>query len=240
MKKISTEFANAKIFKPSFNKGVELHSWNISNSKEHKKFKIRAPHFHDEFQIGYLKKGLIENNYRNSKTIIQPNQLYIIEPNEIHAEYIVHEKEVSFDFIFLPTDLITEANISLFETDANAQIFRDLLINNKNLNFQLIQKLKTVFNSYKNVSTHMEREQSLIDFVSLFSSYLTDFKERDLEKEGKKIVDSLKDYMAENIFTPISLEVLSNEMGVSKFHLGRTFLSETNMTIHKFVKPKNY
>jgi AraC-like DNA-binding protein len=235
MKKISTESANGTIFKPSFNKGVELHSWHINNAKGHRKFKIKAPHFHDEFQIGYLKKGFIENTYRNRKIIIPPNQLYIIEPNEIHAEYITQEKDVAFDFLFLPTDLMTEANMNLFDTDEHVQIFKDLLMDDKHLNEQLIQKLKTIFNAYKNPSTPMEREQSLIDFVSLLSSSQTDLKAKSLKNEGKKIIKSLKDYMAERIFTPVSLDVLSKETGVSKFHLGRTFLSETNMTIHKYL-----
>jgi AraC-like DNA-binding protein len=235
MKKILTEFANSQIFKPSSNKGVELHSWNISNSKGYKKFRIKSPHFHDEFQVGYLKKGLIENNYRDQKIIVPPNQLYIIEPHEIHSEYIVKEEAVTFDFIFIPTGLMEQANIDLLDQEWNKRIFQDLLIENKVLNNQLIQKLQTISNACRNLSTPLEREQSLIDFVSQISSNQMDLKERRLKNENKKIIANIVDYMNENIFTPISLDGLSNEMGVSKFHLGRLFLASTNMTIHKYL-----
>jgi AraC-like DNA-binding protein len=233
MKSISTEFGNGKIFKPAFNKGVELHSWSFNNFKGYKKIKIKSPHFHNEFQIGYLEKGLIENNYRNRKIMIPPNELYIIEPQEIHSEYLVQEEEVGFNFIFIPTDLLKQVSIDLF--DGNKLNFQDLVIKDKSLNFQIIQKLKTTFNSYQNLSTQLEREQNFIDFISLLSNVKSRLKERDFKNEGKKIIANLKEYMSENIFTAISLDILSNEMAVSKFHLGRIFLEETNMTIHKYL-----
>ncbi len=226
---ISSEFAVGKIFKPSFNKGLELHSWNIENAKEYKKFKIKSPHFHDEFQIGYLKKGVIENNYRHEKIIVPPNQLYIIEPHEIHSEYILQEKEVAFDFIFVPTDLLEEANRELF--DAKRQKSHDFMVTNDALNLHLIQKLKNVFCSHGNLTTQLEKEQSLIDFITAFSGVKSDSKRRDFKNESKALVKNLKEYMTENIFTDISLDLLSNEMSVSKFHLGRIFLAETNRYI---------
>ncbi|MFP5042536.1 AraC family transcriptional regulator [Parasediminibacterium sp. JCM 36343] len=233
MRNISTESADGKIFKSSFSKGVELHSWSIRNPKGYKKLKIKAPHFHNEFQIGYLKKGLIENNYRNRNIILPPNELYIIEPQEIHSEYLVHEKEVCFDFIFIPIYLIEEGNIELL--DKSKQSFEDLVLDNKALNFQLINKLQAIFNSYKGLSTQLERELSLIDFVTVLIDIKANQKEKDLKNNSKKIIDNLKEYMNENIFTAISLDQLSKEMAVSKFHLGRLFLSETNMTIHKYL-----
>ncbi len=230
---VSSEFATGKIFKPSFNKGLELHSWSIENEKEYKKFKIKSPHFHDEFQIGYLKKGIIENNYRNEKIVIEPNQLYIIEPHEIHSEYILQEKEVAFDFIFVPTDLLKEANLELF--GAESQKLYDFMITNDAINLHLIQKLKNVFSSHKNLTTQLEKEQSIVDFITGFSEIKSDAKQRDFKNVSKVLVRNLKEYMNENVFTNISLDLLSVEMSMSKFHLGRIFLSETNMTIHKYL-----
>ena len=233
MNSISTEFADGKIFKSALNKDVELHSWNIRNPKGHKKLKIKVPHFHNEFQIGYLKKGLIENSYRNQRIIIQPNQLYIIEPQEIHSEYLVQEKEVCFDFIFIPTDLMKQASTDLPE--GRKQGFKDLVIDSKTLNFQLIKKLQKIFISYSGLFADLEREQNLIDFVTVLLEVESKLKEQDLKNNSQKVIHNLKEYINENIFTPISLDGLSNEMGVSKFHLGRLFLSETNMTIHKYL-----
>ena len=235
MKNISTESANGKIFKASFNKGVELHSWNINNPKGHRKFKIKAPHFHNEFQIGFLKKGLIENNYRNRKIAIQPNELYIIEPQEIHSEYILQEKEVSFNFIFIPASLLEQANKDLLGIDVDKQVFQNLGIDNTTLNSQLVHKLQAVFNSCKNIFAQLESEQNLINFISLLLNAKSNSKERGFRKGSKKTSDNIKEYMNENLFTAISLDALSNEMAVSKFHLGRIFLSETNMTIHKYL-----
>ena len=81
----------------------------------------------------------------------------------------------------------------------------------------------------------MEKEQILIDFVISLLDKKANPKEKGLKNNSKKVINNLKDYMNENIFTAISLDTLSKEMAVSKFHLGRLFLSETNMTIHKYL-----
>jgi AraC-like DNA-binding protein len=235
LKPILTEFGSGKIYKPSLKNGVELHSWNIHNPKGYRKFKLKSPHFHDEFQIGYLKKGLIENDYRNEKITIAPKQLYIIEPKEIHSEFIVNEKEVLFDFIFIPVCLMEEASNDLMDIELGKFAFKELLIRNEVLNSVLLQKLQTAFNSFENTTSLFEREQSLVDFISFVSASQPNLKEQSLQRVSKNIVRNVKDYMIENIFTTISLDTLAKEMSVSKFHLGRIFHSDTNMTLHKYL-----
>lgn len=166
MTNISTEFGDGKIFKSTLNKEIELHSWTIRNLKEYKKFNIKAPHFHEEFQVGYLKRGIIENFYRKKKVIIQSNQLYIIEPEEIHSEYLLQEKEAIFDFIFIPNALMDQANIDL--NYRKRRFFQDLVIDNKTVSLQLTKELQATFNSYKCLSTHLEREENLINFNELY------------------------------------------------------------------------
>jgi AraC-like DNA-binding protein len=236
MIQIETDNSVGKIFKSIPIIGLESQRWEVRNDTNFAKLKLKSAHFHNEFQIGYLSRGFLENSYRGVKEIITPNQLYLIKPEEIHAENSLSKETLLLNFVFIPRQLMTELILATTNESHSDFKFEPLLINNKSLNNFLLDKFKTLAAVLENKSSEIEQTAYLFDFMeSLTVIFRSEVFAPHKKKQEKKMVKFVKEYLRENLTESISLETLAKETYTSKFHLLRQFTKETGLTIHRYL-----
>lgn len=55
-------------------------------------------------------------------------------------------------------------------------------------------------------------------------------------KDRKEVVRKVVDYIERNLEKEINLDIISKNIGYSKFHLNRVFTEQTGISIHKYLQ----
>lgn len=221
------------IHKSNWDVKTELHHWTITNDTKYKELKLKSPHFHDEYQIGFVTKGVIENKYKKSNELISAKRLYVIKPNEIHSENLVYESNLEFTFMFIPSSTIENIICDIIGSSNKKDCFNNLLLDNK-ANSQQLKIAIDLFTSFKR-NNSLEFQTNLLGLVEneLILCNEGNIASRKFRKEARA-VEFVKMYLQEYYCNDVSLDELAIGACMSKFHLARTFLKETGMTIHRF------
>ncbi|MDZ4666919.1 MAG: AraC family transcriptional regulator [bacterium] len=221
------------IHKNNWDVKTELHNWTITNDTKYKELKLKSPHFHDDYQIGFVTKGVIENKYKKSNELINTKRLYVIKPNEIHSENLVYESNLEFTFMFIPSSTIENIINDITGSSNKKDCFNNLLLDNK-ANSQQLKIAYDLFASFRQNDT-LAFQTNLLNFVEneLIISNEGNISAIKFGKE-ERVVEFVKMYLQEHYCNEVSLDELATGACMSKFHLARTFLKKTGMTIHRF------
>lgn len=233
MIEIKTENARASIFKIS--QGLELQKWEVYNPQQQTRLKLKSPHFHDEYQIGFVSEGAIENTYRKRKVLVTPQKLYIIQPGEIHAEDLVKAQTLRFCFAFINPQQLSQSVDEMTDGKQVNVDFNHLLVTNNLLNNQLVENTDLFFSAVQYTSSSLEYETRFLNWLTsvLANCSTSKLAFKPLGNEPKA-VEAVKVYLADNFAQPTPLALLADVASLSKFHLLRSFVKETGMTIHDY------
>jgi AraC-like DNA-binding protein len=216
--------------------GIELHDWSFRRELlKRKNFVLKSPHFHDDYQLGYTQQGTIKNTFRNREHFIPPNTFYAIPPEIIHAESLTNEQPLSFNFMFIPKDIIDKAIVFLTEDNIKKWCFYGLYFSSKYQNKVAVSLFSDFFRSLYNSSTELEQESNLIRLlyaVQSFALHNPPIVYSDL-KSSTAILRA-KEFINCNFNKKLTLEEISSVAYLSKYHLLRTFHKETGMPIHQY------
>lgn len=233
MIEIKTENASATVFKTK--QGLELQQWRIKNHLPPSRLALKSPHFHDEWQIGFVTQGIIENRYRKNREIVPPRKLYIIQPGEIHSENLVQERTLRFCFAFIAQQRIDRAVEEMTDGRRPPVDFNELFVANTLLNNQLVEQTALFFSTLQHNSSDLERETHFLDWITavLASRSAGELTVRKLGHE-RRAINAVKAHLSDSFAQATSLDRLSEVACLSKFHLLRSFVKETGMTIHQY------
>ncbi|GAB3227275.1 AraC family transcriptional regulator [Spirosoma arcticum] len=214
---------------------MEMQEWEVKNRQPQTKLKLKSPHFHDEYQIGFVRQGFIENTYRKSKILVTPQKLYIIQPAEIHAEDLVREQTLRFCFAFITPQRLQQSVEEMTDGKQVNVDFNELLMTNNFLNNQFVKHTAWFFSTLQQPSSNLEQETRFLGWITtvLANRSSSKLRIRTLGNE-QKAVKAVKVCLADNFAQPTSLAFLADVAGLSKFHLLRSFVKETGMTIHDY------
>lgn len=221
---------------PFKGKGIELHDWSFQRELlKRKNFVLKSPHFHDEYQLGYTQHGTIKNTFRNKDHFIPPNTFYVIPPEMIHAESLTNEKPLSFNFMFLPKEIIDNAIADIAEHNIKKWRFYGLYFGNKHQNRVVVSLFLDFFRSLYSGSTELEQESNLIKLLYTIQTYaLNNPATTYSDLTSSTAVSRAKDFISYNFNKKLTLEEISSVACLSKYHLLRTFHKETGMPIHQY------
>lgn len=233
MIEIKTGNADARISKTD--SGVELQEWRIRNSQPSGRLALKSPHFHNDYQIGFVTDGAIENRYRGKQHIVLPRMLYAIQPGEVHAEDIVQGSVLQFCFAFIAPKQVNQAIEDITDGRQKIAFMPNLLITNPHLNRHLTERTDLFFSTLQHKSSGLEQESCLLNWLTdvlagqggptLITTRLGD---------ERKPVGVVRAYLADNFTRSVSLDELAQVARLSKFHLLRSFVKETGMTVHRY------
>ena len=233
MIEIKTENARANIFKIS--PGLELQKWEVYNPQQQTRLKLKSPHFHDEYQIGFVSEGAIENTYRKHKVLVTPQKLYIIQPGEIHAEDLVQEQTLRFSFAFITPQQLRRSVDEMTDGKQVNVDFNHLLVTNNFLNKQLVEHTALYFTGLQQASSELDYETQFLNWIIPVLAHCSS-STLAVSRLGneRKSVEAVKVYLTDKFAQPTSLALLADVACLSKFHLLRSFIKETGMTIHDY------
>jgi len=195
-------------------------------------------HFHEEYLVEIVIKGK-NKFYCNGKNVwAQPGNIVLINPGEIHDGTAPKDEVLEYKVFYVDPAVLHELFCEQYNSQALSSInFSQCLVNDA----LLFQKINIYFDKLQQEHTDsLEASEFYYEMMAcLMSRYST------LRTVGGKSslyyqsnLDTLKEYINDNIGDKLLLKDLSRISAISPFHLLRIFTCNTGITLHKYITVK--
>lgn len=182
------------------------------------------PHFHDSFEIVFMHGGKARAIIDGKEYQLHGDELCISLPNVIHA-YDNEENVDAFLFI-VPRKYAQSFNLLLDKNTIDSPIVK--------CDDNILQLSETIIKTNK--QKHPYREQLLCGYFSaLFAEIFAKTGLVECHKTPAETERRIVAYCLENFKHDISLELLAEELNISKNHISYIFSSKLKICLPDFV-----
>ncbi len=195
-------------------------------------------HSHDEYEIYMFLEGDSYCVVENKTYPLRPGDVLIFRKNEMHRVY--HNKKTPYKrfILMVSPEFFEKHGCSEYE-----KIFKDKSFDESNKIsaeivktggiFDAVMRLKNYTDEYKNPDAPVAAGivTEILYLIGKASSF-------DAPAKGSGLIKNVISYINMNIDKDISLEKLSGEFFVSKYHLCRSFKKSTGLTIRQYINQK--
>ncbi len=198
--------------------------------------------YQSTYTIKYVIDGLKHYNYNNQDIEVSKGQYLILNnDSQITTEVKKGTKGLS---LFLSSKLINE--ISHFYSSSNSSI-KFLEIIQRNSNQKINNLLNEIVYLYENNQTGFKQQindlfiiiSELIvqEQVSIDNNFINlNIVKHDTKRELYKSITEAKEYLNDNFKEKISLDIISRDIGISKYYLHRIFREINGNTPLEYLK----
>lgn len=195
-------------------------------------------HNHDEYEIYLFLDGDSKCIIENDTYSLKPGDMLVFRRNEFHR--IFHNKKTPYKRFIL---MVSPEFFKKYECPEYETIFKDNTFDGSNKIsaeivktsgiFDAVMRLKNYTDEYTNQSTPVAAG---IVMEILYLIGKTAYFEPHVR--GGALIKRIISYINVNIDKDISLDKLSSEFFISKYHLCRTFKKSTGFTIREYINKK--
>lgn len=184
------------------------------------------PHLHEAIEVVYVTKGSVELGVGKELHHLNEGDLGIVFPNIIHHYQVFSKGENKAIYLFIEPSLFAG-----FLDDLSLYCPENPVISKQNLQSDIVSAIKML--------TKIELENSLMShaYAQMILAYVfTNVKlvEKDSVKDDNLIYNAVS-YVASNFRECISLDIMAQDLGVSKYVLSRMFAKTFHCNFCKYV-----
>lgn len=199
-------------------------------------------HLHDNIEI-YLSISGGDKFIINDKMYdINKMDIFVIGNHDIHKATCLNNVPYERYYMQFNMDFLSRYNTSKTNLTQCFNDFFNNSINRIHLTKEQNQDLITLFNKVLNINTSIGKdllEQIYFVEIILYISQLF-YQNENLSldyylKDGIPVLKKLFDYINKNISEDLNLDVLANEIYVSKSYMCKVFKDNTGTTINKYI-----
>jgi AraC-like DNA-binding protein len=190
-----------------------------------------APHMHEAYAIGVFVSGSYRLRCAGVEYLTAPGSIVALPPGVIHSG-IPAGADGWTTRMFYPDEQLFRDLIEVRDVEWNAS-FADLLIDDPALS-----RMMTTAHELLMAGQSLEGEVLLVKaFAILVRRYGTTSSRRKVARTAISLgLDAVRDYIHDNVTTPIRLSTLASIAGVSPYHLIRVFGREFGVSPYAYVK----
>ena len=201
---------------------VEIKSANRSAACYH-------THSHDEFSFGVIDTGCADYCNLNQRNHIGSGTTVTINPGDAHS-CNPDQGEWSYRMLFVDTDWIGQLQQELFECQGIDYLPFPELYDNHSLSFQRFNKL---YQALLAPDSALQAETYLIEFLK--NHFAKGFKlSTDKDKRDNFHIRRVQELIMDQLESNWSLDEFSEESGLSRYHLIRSFKDRYGQSPHAY------
>lgn len=204
-------------------------------------------HHHDFYEVYFFLSGKVDYIIDGRTYHLKENDILIINSKEIHRPIIdpkeVYERIVIFirpEFIMTRSREVNNLSMCFLQINANKHI------NLLKASDQLLALIKGNIVRIKEISklgnfgSDLLKESYLTELLVYLNYLYLENIEGDyhVDVTCNKNIDQLIRYICMNLQGDLSLDVLADQLYISKYHLSRQFKRYTGLTLHRFIQYK--
>lgn len=201
-------------------------------------------HHHDFYECYLFISGDVTYLIEGKTYSLRPGDIILINSTELHQP-IINDNSIPYERIVLWIDKVFLNNLSTEVTDLTL-CFEDLERENViRASFEMQQNIKAIlhkllnYESYSGMGSDLLYKAYLIELMVHLNMLLfyNDFK-LDVDIKKNNLIDGIIQYINNHIEEEITIDELSKQFFLSKYHLLREFKKHSGTTIHKYIVQK--
>lgn len=201
-------------------------------------------HHHDFYECYFFISGDVTYFIEGKTYFLKPGDIILINPTELHQP-IINSNNIPYERIVLWIDKVFLNNLSTKDTNL-AQCFEDSAKDNViRANLEMQQTIKSILNkllsleSYSSIGIDLLYKAYIIELlVHLNMILFYNGIKLDVEIKKNNLINEIIQYINSHVEDVITIDELSEQFYLSKYHLLREFKKHTGTTIHKFIVQK--
>lgn len=201
-------------------------------------------HHHDFYECYFFISGDVTYLIEGKAYSLRPGDIILINSTELH-QAIINSREIPYERIVLWIDKAFLNSLST-ETADLARCFEDVEKENViRADLDMQQNIKAIFNKLLNLETYEGMGRDL-----LYKAYITELAvhlnmllfhnniKLNVDIKKSNLIDGIIQYINSHLDEEISIDELSKQFFISKYHLLREFKKHSGTTIHKYIIQK--
>lgn len=190
---------------------------------------IDAPHLHNHLELIYLLDGTTGTICDNHRITMQPGDIFLSFPNQVHAyPGALAGKESHFIVIFDP-DFCSEFK----------ELFRNAIplspvIRNKYLDPEIKELLQKAVEESKRDNPY--RDAVIRGYlIAILGKLFQSMEFREIQKSEGTTLKNILNYCNKHYTEPLSLEMLSRELNIGKYHISHIFSEKLKISFPDYI-----
>lgn len=206
-----------------------------TKTPSNERFKL---HSHNDYEILLFLEGDVDYVIEGKVYSLSPGDIILIRKHQLHRPYHNTPKKYRRIVINITHDFFTENNCLEYEEQF---INESLKLDNKISSY--IAKKSGIYDALLRLEKYTDnfsKEASPV-YISSIMEILYLLSELDTFSEAEKTnphFSRVMDYINEHFCEDVTLELLSEEFFISKYHLCRLFRKKTGLTFHQYLNRK--
>ena len=182
-------------------------------------------HWHDEYLICAITGGGGYTEYRGNAHFTPPGSLFLLPPGEVHSNYATGEG-CSYSNVYLPASRLARVlgQIGSRESEVPDFVAEDYVLHSAFMTF---------CRELERPHTRLGRDDAYLSFFELVLRRFTTTQRADAPREPHG-VKTAREFLDANFDQQIALDELAQLVGLSPFHLNRTFRDLVGLPPHAY------
>ncbi|MDD6491139.1 MAG: AraC family transcriptional regulator [Firmicutes bacterium] len=202
-------------------------------------------HYHDFHKLIWFISGDVEYHIEGKSYQLEPHDILLVNKGEIHKPFVNFDTTYERYVFYISDDFLDEhsesgSNLSLcFEMAKKEQgnVIRLPAAQSRML-FETVKLLETTENTNLYAGEMYSRILFLKLMIELNRSCINNPEVfHKMARYDKKVVEMIH-YINENLSRDLTIETLSNQFYLSKYHMMRKFKEETGYSMHQYILEK--
>ncbi|MGH9509375.1 MAG: helix-turn-helix domain-containing protein [Terriglobales bacterium] len=202
---------------------VELHR-GLSVSRSYPR------HWHEEFHLCLIEAGAGELLYRRATHATPAGCLFIVHPGEVHANRAWDNQGCTYRNLYLHPHVVQQAVLEM-GGPGKLPFFAEPVL----FDADILERYRKLHRTLEAPASRLEQESRLLDLlVRLITRFASEPHASPAAGREPYRVNAIRQYLTENFAENVSLKRLAAVVGLSPFHLSRTFSRDVGLPPHAF------
>lgn len=188
-----------------------------------------APHWHEEFAIGLIDKGVEQFEYQGATYRAAEGEIVLLNAGEVHTGEAFDERGFGFRMLYIPETTFRE--IAAPETTSEGSFqFRSAVLHSHTAGLNLLH----AHHSLEDGSSSLARESRFITAIAGLVAEASSWSLPQKLVSAPVAILRARDYLHEHLFEDVRLTELAEVTAISKFHLLRAFRDRFGLPPHAY------
>jgi AraC-like DNA-binding protein len=199
----------------------------VNNSYSYHSFK---PHFHNHYVIMIIDDGINEGVCEKRKYQVTSSDILFINPGEIHTGNSYQGKHLQYSAFYIDVEFFTKHLLA--DASCSPPVFTTLL----ETDTELVRGIKELVQCTRLEANPLEIEEKNVKVFWKLMNYTQSQKQETPRNVSKTTVQKVKCFIKDQYDQQFSLTTMANDVGLSPFHLVRSFKQAVGITPFQFLR----
>ena len=199
-------------------------------------------HHHDFYELYYLISGEVQYYIDGEIHKVSPGNIVLIDTTKLH-QLKIDSKNGSYERIVLWIEKDYLKSLSSKGTDLTYPFNNEIKQSVIHIQPDLKLEIHTLFEKFLKLKSYNDSGEDLLSraymtelMVHIYNSI--NKKTHHLVYSKSMLIESIVEYISQNLHDEITIDGISGKFFISKYHLSREFKKYMQITIHKYIKLK--